>query len=651
MRLFVMWMATLGAVAAGCDGSGLVRAADASTLETDADGSLEPDTDSDAASDTTTLDTEDGPDALSDTTEDGAEIDEVDGEGGDADAGPDVSSDGGDADTDEPDGVHDGDDTADTTDTTDTADTTDVADTTIDGPWRSALYPEGWVPGDAGPEGARLQDYSYAGYHRGERAFGAGLEDAGGAALLLYDVVDFGAVPVDPAAPLSGEDSSVAFQAAIDEAAAAGGGIVYVPTGLYRIDAWLAVNTSRIVLSGDGPDLSRLWFTRRVGLNFAAHIQIGGTAAPDGGTDLVSDADVFDSVIEVADATWLEPGDEIVLGHTFSAEWIAGLGMSQEWSTLVDTWQTLYRRTVVALDTTAEPHRVTLDVPLRGPLPVALGARLERVTGLVSEVGLEHLGLANAIEWEEAWAGRSIYAVALANVRDAWVHDVASFPSPSAPASGKGAGAHLQSSGILVTDSSRVTLADCHLALAQNRGEGDGHLFEVRRSGEILTRDSSARHGHHNFIQTGGFGTSGCVWLRVAASDGASVPLGPLFDSQQPAPSTFLFGLTTANLVDASTFDDDFYAVNQAPYGHGATECAFWNIGGRLLMSLQLGRGYVIGTSGELVVLTSTELEYGIGTEPEDWVEGQGAGHWLIPASLYEDQLAGRLARPLTRDR
>lgn len=648
MRRFVMWMATLGAVAAGCDGSGLVRADDASTLETDADGSLEPDTDADGAPDTTTLDTADGTGEVPDAPEDGAEIDEgVDVEDGDADAGPDVSPDSEDVDAEEA----DGDDTTDTTDTTDSADAADVADTTIDGPWRSALYPEGWVPGDAGPEGARLQDYSYAGYHLGERALGAGLDDSGGAALLLYDVVDFGAVPVDPAAPLSGEDSSVAFQAAIDEAAAAGGGIVYVPAGLYRIDAWLVVNTSRIVLTGEGPDLSRLWFTRRVGLNFAAHIQIGGTSAPDGATDLVSDADVFDTVIEVADATWLEPGDEVVLGHTFSAEWIAALGMSQEWSTLADTWQTLYRRTVVALDTAAEPHRVTLDVPLRGPLPVALGARLERVTGHVSEVGLEHLGLANAIEWEEAWAGRSIHAVTLAHVRDAWVQDVASFPSPSAPASGKGAGAHLQSGGILVTDSSRVTLADCHLQLAQNRGESDGHLFEVRRSGEILTRDSSARHGHHNFIQTGGFGTSGCVWLRVVASDGASVPLGPLFDSQQPAPSTFLFGLATANLVDASTFDDDFYAVNRAPYGHGATECAFWNTGGRLLMSLQLGRGYAIGTSSELVVLTSTELEYGLGTEPEDWVEGRGVGHWLIPASLYEDQLAGRLARPIVRDR
>jgi len=69
-----------------------------------------------------------------------------------------------------------------------------------------------------------------------------------------------------------------------------------------------------------------------------------------------------------------------------------------------------------------------------------------------------------------------------------------------------------------------------------------------------------------------------------------------------------------------------------------------WNTDGRLLMSLQHGWGYVIGTSSDLDVFTSTTLEYGVGTAPEDWVEGLGAGHWLVPASLYEDQLARRLA-------
>ena len=37
-------------------------------------------------------------------------------------------------------------------------------------PWRSSLYPKDWRPGYADAQGRFLHDFSYAGYHRGERA-------------------------------------------------------------------------------------------------------------------------------------------------------------------------------------------------------------------------------------------------------------------------------------------------------------------------------------------------------------------------------------------------------------------------------------------------------------------------------------------------
>ena len=52
-----------------------------------------------------------------------------------------------------------------------------------------------------------------------------------------------------------------------------------------------------------------------------------------------------------------------------------------------------------------------------------------------------------------------------------------------------------------------------------------------------------------------------------------------------------------------------------------------------------------VGTSGDLTIETSIGGADGKGSEPEDFVEPipQGAPGPLIPASLYDDQLARRL--------
>ena len=83
--------------------------------------------------------------------------------------------------------------------------------------------------------------------------------------------------------------------------------------------------------------------------------------------------------------------------------------------------------------------------------------------------------------------------------------------------------------------------------------------------------------------------------------------------------------------------------------GHSATETVWWNIsGGGYLRSLQYGVGYVIGTDGMDLHTDPTEWDWndsGEGTEPADHVEGEGYAATLEPRSLYEDQLARRLAR------
>ncbi len=527
----------------------------------------------------------------------------------------------------------------------DAADAMDVAP--APGPWRSALYPEDWSHETIDEAGRFLHDFSYAGYHYGELPLPVvEPEDAE-----TFDVTAEGADG-------SGEsDATSAIQAAIDAAEAAGGGVVWFPPGLYRVDGALMVSASGIVLRGAGPTESRLWFTADQGPSYNAHLTFRGDLTPDLELPIVGEAPSRGLEVEVEDATGLATGDDVVIGWVITPGFIERHGMTGTWKAFNDTWQPFFWRTVLAVDVTASPHRVTLDVPLRYPVLASDLPSLRRIpaAGPLREVGVESLGLADAAGWEAAWAWDQVHCLELDGVIDSWVRDVATFPSPGAPAEGEGAGEHVQSGGLIVRRSKRVTVADTVIEKAQHQGGGgNGYLFEVRQSSEILFRDCVGREGRHNFIQNWGFGASGIVWLRVTTAGGVSMvsrllPDGPVGNSE------FHHSLATANLIDSCTVDDGWSAINRNDYSTGAgqcaTECVFWNNhGAGILRSRQWGWGYVIGTPPGMKVLTSTSVDSGAGTEPADWTEGMGLGHLLEPPSLYEDQLARRLdSRPLAR--
>lgn len=503
--------------------------------------------------------------------------------------------------------------------------------------WRSELYPEDWTPDFTGPEGRFLHDFSYAGYRLASEEPGSSLP-----ALTIDAVGEHGADP-------TGEtDATAALQAAFDAAAQAGGAVVRLPAGLYRVDGRLEVRGSNIVVAGVGAEQSRLWFTAVEGMEYRAHLTFAG--APKLGADrpLVADAAARQSTVTVADASGLKVGDEVAIGWQISPEFVAEHGMDGTWMVFNDTWQVFFWRTVTAVDVAAGV--IELDVPLRYPALVRDQASVRPVTGLLREVGLMDVGVANAAGWEEAWSKNQVYAVGMIGVRDAWISGVRSFVSPGAPAEGQGAGRHLQSGGITVQRSARVTVKDTTLELPQHRGGGgNGYLFEVSQSSEVLVRDCVGRAGRHNFIQNWGFGASGIVWLRIRSSEGKAVALmGSEFGTV--GLSEFHHSLATANLIDQSVLDDGWGAVNRGDYssgsGHSATQSAVWNASGKgVVRSRQFGHGYVIGAGPGLTVETSLDTPDAEATAPEDWVEGPGKVGALDPPSLYEDQLARRLSR------
>ena len=186
---------------------------------------------------------------------------------------------------------------------------------------------------------------------------------------------------------------------------------------------------------------------------------------------------------------------------------------------------------------------------------------------------------------------------------------------------------------------------------AQHRGDGgNGYLFEVSRSSEVMFTDLVGRAGRHNFIQNWDFGTSGTVWLRTVSEDGEAV-----YDENTEwltwlGTSEFHHSLSMANLIDSATTTDGWKAANRNDYssgaGHSATQSVFWNTAGSgRIDSYQYGYGYIIGTTDVLVDTTVWDVLDSAGTAPEDYTEGLGEGETLNPQSLHADQLARRLER------
>jgi len=505
----------------------------------------------------------------------------------------------------------------------------DSADSATPSSWRSTLYPDDWAPGFS-TEAGQLRDFSYAGYRAGAVPLPTpSAEDA-------VDVRDFGADPTGES------DSTAAIQAAIDAAAAT----VYLPEGLYKVDGALLVTHDHTVLLGDGSDRTRLWFTATDTVDRGAHLTFRGSPTADLSVPLTADSAFEADRVRVASGSGLVVGDEVWVGITITDDFISDHGMDGYWTFSHDAWRPFFRRTVTAVTDLGDgTEDILLDVTLPYPLTTRDGARIERVDGYLDEVGLVGVGVSNAVDWVTAWSLTQVHAVAFEGVRDAYISDLATFETPTQP------GYHLQSSGILVRNSRRVTLADSRLENPQNRGEGgNGYLVDIRTSNAVLVRDTTALAGRHNFIQNWDFGASDLVFLRTHSAGGEAFT-----SSADPAGATACsethHALAIAVLVDDSTTDDCWKMVNRLSYssgaGHTATESVFWNVrgDGGSLTSHQFGRGYVVGTDGLDIITEVIDIYESQGTAPEDHTEGLDEAATLEPQSLYDDQLARRTGR------
>ncbi len=500
-------------------------------------------------------------------------------------------------------------------------------------PWRSALYPADWTPAFEDAQGRFLHDFSYAGYANGEAPLPASADKAVFDAVAAYGADNTGAT-----------DATAAIQAAIGAAEAAGG-VVHLPAGLYRCDGLLTVTAPGVVVRGEGPGATRVFFTQVAGMTGKAHLTFRGSVQQGGDIPLAQDGVNRSFTVRVTDATGLAPDDEVALGWVITDEFIAEHNMTGTWQAFNGKWRPILRRTVVAVDLATTPHTVTLDVPLRYPAKLRDSASLRPESGYLAQCGLEHLAVSNAVDYEAAWGEERVHAVHFIGVKDCWMLDVQSFAS-SVPGT---RGHHLQNGGVRVLDSKRVTVAETRMEHAENRGGGGcGYLFEVSRSSEVLFRDCVATAGRHNFIQNWDFGSTGCVWLRCSSAGSRQV-FGPQDPIGLPAFCEYHHSLAMACLVDQCTIADGWYGGNRHDWSSGAgltcTQSVYWNTsGGGHIRSWQYGHGYVIGTD-RMFIRTDMFTTHAEGSTPPDYVEGPDRAPGLTPQSLYEDQLKRRIGR------
>ena len=464
----------------------------------------------------------------------------------------------------------------------------------------------------------------------------------------VADVTDYGALANTTA------DSSGAFNAAIAAVSNAGGGVVYIPDGEYVLASNLVITASNVLVRGQSRDGTKLYFAASISGSDAAGLTFtGGSENTSGDVLLAADGVERSHTVAVADASEFSVGDDVELGFVITQDFINGLGMHGLWdstdNSALNLRKVFFRREITAIDTTSTPNIITFDVPLRYPMLMRDAAAIHHDTRALSECGVEHLSVNNAIDVSVAANNPRAHAIAFNHVKDCYLNDVSTYLSANAPDSTDS----LQSGGVYVLTSKRVTIANSTLENSQNHGDnGAGYAFEASMCNDVLFHDDHTSNVRHGFIQNWDFGSNGLVFQRCDAQGDTANNSGVII----PGTSEFHHRLAMACLYDDTHDSSGFNAYNRGTEssnsGVSSTEDVFWNISGdgssTIMRSYQAGMGYVIGTYNVTATvspgLIDTALGYAANTGPTDFLEGDGMGKTLEPQSLFDDQLAKRLA-------
>jgi Pectate lyase superfamily protein len=285
----------------------------------------------------------------------------------------------------------------------------------------SALWGE---HGERWSADSRLPDFSYAGYHRGESPIPTAPHS--------LNVKDFGAI---------GDGEQDDTQAFLDAIAAASGPIL-IPAGRYRITQILEIQKSGVVLRGEGPDKTVLFFPTPLndirpnwgattgGRRTSNYSWWGGLVWVKGNygsnvlTQVTAQAKRGAHTLEVASTEGLSVGQRIEIFMRDDAE-----KSLTNYLYSGDPGNTLKfpgaNASFVVTLTQVSAQEIAFDRPLRFDVSLAWKPEIRRFEPTVSEVGIEDLCFEfPKTDYEGHFTELGFNAVGMEGVADCWVRNV-----------------------------------------------------------------------------------------------------------------------------------------------------------------------------------------------------------------------------------
>jgi len=276
------------------------------------------------------------------------------------------------------------------------------------------------------PQG-RLPDFSYAGYHCGEDPL-PDLPAAGG-----VNVRDFGA---------RGNGEQDDTEAVLKAIAAVKRGVVLIPAGRYRITGILEIRKSHVVLRGEGPDRTTLWFPTPLndirpdwgattgGARTSNYSWAGGFVWLRGETGrrplatITSEARRGDTVLALSTTAGLQAGQRVQIEVTDDAAHTLTTHLYSDDPGDISK----VRRTRASLVSRVRDIRggsITLERPLRFDVKLAWNPRVLSFEPEVAECGVEHLHFEfPAVPYRGHFTELGFNPVALTRVADCWVRNL-----------------------------------------------------------------------------------------------------------------------------------------------------------------------------------------------------------------------------------
>lgn len=494
------------------------------------------------------------------------------------------------------------------------------------GNWNSSILykgPDGSLIYHSDEDGNRIPDFSHAGYRGG----GVPLPD----------------VPVKITLdPSSSGDDTQQIQQALDDVGAmqldenGHRGAVLLNPGTYRITSRIRIQQSGVVLrgSGDGtnPSIHTIIHASKGIGNISIQVGQGNVnwniASGSPLTEIITEfVPVGSRHFEVASATGFEVGDDVVIFHRATQEWVEAVDYGGRPLTAPAPWRPgesslniVKKRKITGIS----GNVIAIDVPVYNHLERSLSESLLYKPGLggqISEAGVEHFRLILESDTPTS-TNHGYHAIIFDGVTDSWSNGVTTL--------------HFQHTGLGTSNSSYVSIINSNALEPHSPIQPPlRYNFNVMsRSNNILFDNVVASEARHCFISNGTASVSGVVFLRStsygahATSEGhRRWSQGLLFDNIEFRDINHIYAIGLYNRGDYGT-----------RHGWSSVHSVAWNSDPAdkriVIQQPPTAQNYGIANRG-------TVTGNGPWEGPAGFIEGTGQSPELT--SLYDAQLQDRL--------